>query len=61
MIPLTGVWDAKFSPDLNTLITGSDDGTVRVWIAARGFSVRRLMLHKEPILAVAISPTERLY
>jgi tetratricopeptide (TPR) repeat protein len=44
-----------FSPDGKRVLTGSDDGTARVWDAQTGAEIARL-LHEDEVNAVAFSP-----
>ena len=51
------VWVVAFSPDGQTLASGSDDDTVRLWSPATGAMTRRLAGHTEPTSwSVAWSP-----
>ncbi len=47
--------DVAWSPDGKTLVTGSDDKTVRLWDPATGSEVRKLD-HQEAVRCVAWSP-----
>lgn len=44
-----------FHPDPGFLVTGHDDGVVRIWDAAGHHLVRELRVHKRPISALAFS------
>lgn len=44
------------SPDGQTIATGGEDATVRVWQAADGKAVRTIEGHGGPVLSLAISP-----
>src|SRR5262249_43098039 len=47
---------AAFSPDGARVLTGSRDGTARLWDAATGKTVATLAVHLSPIIALAFSP-----
>ncbi|MBU1536078.1 MFS transporter, partial [Myxococcota bacterium] len=47
------VMAARFHPTKETIITGSDDGTVRVWDISTGQIIRTLIGHSAPVVAVA--------
>jgi hypothetical protein len=51
---------AAFSPDGQTLASGSDDHTVRLWRASDGALLRTLEGHSAPVWSVAFSPDGRL-
>ena len=47
---------AAFSPDDRTVISGSEDGTARLWHAASGMSIGPPLRHEKTVYVVAISP-----
>jgi len=51
-----GVRSVAFSPDGNTLATGSDDMTLRLWDVASGRERARLGGHGDKVWSVAFSP-----
>jgi WD40 repeat protein len=48
-----------FSPDGSRLVSGSWDGTVKVWDAAAGTQLFSLAAHALPVMAVAWAVTEK--
>jgi eukaryotic-like serine/threonine-protein kinase len=50
------VQSVAFSPDGNTIATGSDDKTVRLWDAETGSFLHSLTGHLQEVTAVAFSP-----
>jgi len=50
------VHSVAFSPDGQILASGSEDGTVRLWLAADGTLLRTLEGHTDSVLSVAFSP-----
>ncbi len=45
-----------FSPDSRTVLTGSEDGTARLWDAASGKPHGAALVHTRPVIAVAFRP-----
>ena len=52
----TGLNAAAFSPDGVLVLTGGQDGTVRLWEMATGKEIRRYEGHTRRVVAVAFSP-----
>jgi WD40 repeat protein/predicted Ser/Thr protein kinase len=50
------VWTVAFSPDQQTVLTGSADGTAQRWEAATGKPLGEPLRHPYPVWAVAFSP-----
>jgi WD40 repeat protein len=50
------VWAVRFSPDGQTLISGSDDKTVRVWDRFSGLPIGKPLPQTQPIYALSQSP-----
>src|SRR5207248_125719 len=48
--------DANFSRDGRFVVTGSDDGTARVWDAATGEPVGPMLLHNGTVIQALFSP-----
>ena len=59
--PLSGSSINAFSVDSNghLVVTGGEDGSLRIWDPARGIAVGAAMAQRSPIRAVAISPDGR--
>jgi WD40 repeat protein len=51
-----GVTSVNFSPDGARIVSGSDDGTVRLWDAASGAELTALRAHKQGVNSVGFSP-----
>ncbi|MFN0125574.1 MAG: protein kinase domain-containing protein [Verrucomicrobiales bacterium] len=47
---------AEFDPSGTRIVTASDDGTARVWVAATGELITTLHGHREAVLRAAFSP-----
>ena len=50
------VWSVAFSPDGQTLTSGSSDGTIKLWESASGTEKATLRGHLMPVSCVAYSP-----
>ena len=55
------VRSAVWSPNSTTLLSGSDDTTVRTWDAAQGVCTSTLYDHSCAVMAVAFSPDGRTF
>jgi len=51
-----GIWAVAFSPDGQTVVTGSDDKTVRLWDVATGAEIRRFEGHTGLLNSAVFSP-----
>lgn len=54
-----GIRTLAFSPDGRVLVTGGNDGTIRLWDVASGQVARTLSLHTGAVLSLAFSPDGR--
>jgi hypothetical protein len=45
-----------FSPDNSVLVSGTEDGIVRLWNTATGLSIKELLGHTSPVYSVSFSP-----
>ena len=52
----SSVYSVSFSPDGNTLASGSEDDTVRLWDANTGRHIRTLTGHTSSVYSVSFSP-----
>ena len=51
----TPIRSAIISPDNTFIVTGSDDGTVKIWNAKTGECRRTINSHSDPIISITIS------
>jgi len=51
--------DLQLSQDSKYCLTGSWDGTLRLWDIKKGCTIRRFVSHTRDVLAVAFSPDNR--
>ena len=54
-----GLWGLAFTPDGKRLVTGGQDGKVRLWDVASGKVSRVFAGHQGPVLTVAVSADGR--
>jgi WD40 repeat protein len=54
--PYVPVHEVAYSPDGKTLASGNGDHTLRLWDAATGREIRKLVGHGGPVYSVAFSP-----
>jgi WD40 repeat protein/transcriptional regulator with XRE-family HTH domain len=50
------LWAVEFSPDGTLAVTGSADGTARLWNAASGEVVQEFVGHEDEVISVAYAP-----
>ncbi|MCA2938734.1 MAG: WD40 repeat domain-containing protein, partial [Microcystis sp. M113S1] len=50
------VSSVNFSPDGKTLVSGSDDNTIKLWNVETGQEIRTLKGHDSPVSSVNFSP-----
>ena len=53
------VFSAAFSPDGRTVVSGSDDNTLKLWSVSGGECLKTLQGHTEPVFSVTFSPNGR--
>ena len=53
------VYSVSFSPEGQTLASGSDDGTVRLWDVNTGNLLHTLTAHRGSVYSVSFSPDGR--
>jgi WD40 repeat protein len=54
-----GVSSIAYSPDGRRIVSGSDDGTIKVWDTERGCELRTLTGHAKAVPSIAYSPDGR--
>jgi len=57
--PLSVTWSVAFSPDGRTALSGSLDGTLKLWDLATGKELRKFAGHASGVIGLAISPDGR--
>ena len=55
------VYALAFSPDSNTIVTGSHDGTIHLWDKTNGEHKRTLLGHSDMVTAVVYSPNRDIF
>jgi WD40 repeat protein len=55
-----GIGDISFSPDGMYLVSGGDDGTIRIWSALTGVQLKVINASENSIMCVSYSPNGNL-
>ena len=56
---ISTIGNLEFSPDGQTLVSGSNDNIVRIWDAATGTELKTFTGHKDYISAISFAPDGR--
>ena len=54
------IYNIAFSPDGQTIVSGSSDKTIRLWDVATGYTLKTLIGHTDRIYSVAFSPDGKM-
>ena len=54
------IWAITFSPDINTVVSGGEDGMIRFWDVASGRELRKLRAHAKEVMSVAFRKDGKL-